>query len=177
MAFTLLLLAFPREARAEGKDKAGRWMANIRLGVAANLGDSFDGAGRRFYRRAQAVISPEIAVALDRGYHAYLGIIPQFQVGDSFTVINIPLTFQYDIELPVKGLFIYPKVNAGYSHWLEANGNYFVIEPQVGIKYQFHKNVHVGGEPLGFPIYIGERNGRSDVGGQYHFLGGIGFDW
>ena len=63
-ASVLLLLATPSTAHAEGKEKAGRWMANIRVGVAANLGESFDGAsfcGRRnyfCYRRTQFVISP-----------------------------------------------------------------------------------------------------------------------
>lgn len=176
VAFTLLLLALPSTAQAQGKDKDGRWMFNIRIGAAANLGrETFDDF--RFRKRAQFVISPEIAYALDREGNAYLGFIPMFQVGDNFTIFNIPLTFQYDIELPVKGLYIYPKVNAGYAHWLEEEGNYFMIEPAVGIKYQFHKNVHVGGEPLGFPFYIGERYGRSDFAAQYHFLAYIGFDF
>lgn len=178
VASTLFALATPSTAHAiEGKEKAGRWMFNIRIGAAANLG-----CGRYYrgycdgYRAAQFVLSPEVAVALDRGYHAYLGIIPQFQVGDRFTIINVPLTFQYDIELPVKGLYIYPKVNAGYSRHIESDGNYFMIEPAVGIKYQFHKNVHFGGEPLGFPMYIGEQRGVSDFAAQYHFLAYIGFD-
>ncbi|MBK6518871.1 MAG: hypothetical protein IPM79_13340 [Polyangiaceae bacterium] len=180
VASTLFALATPSTAHAiEGKEKAGRWMFNIRVGAAANLGcgryygDAYCGNG---YRRAQFVLSPEIAVGLDREYNAYLGIIPMFQVGDGFTIINVPLTFQYDIELPVKGLYIYPKVNAGYSRHIESDGNYFMLEPAVGIKYQFHKNVHFGGEPLGFPFYIGEQRGRSDFAAQYHFFAYIGFD-
>jgi hypothetical protein len=174
-----LLTMFPSTAFAQGKEKAGRWMFNIRLGAAANLGcGSFHCERGRFAynHSAQFVASPEVAVALDRGYHAYIGIIPMFQVGDDFTIINVPLTFQYDIELPVKGLYIYPKVNSGYSRWLEGDGNYFNIEPAVGVKYQFHRHVHAGAEPLGFMFYVGERNGRSDFNAQYHFLGHIGFD-
>src|SRR5688572_22477633 len=96
VAATLFALAVPSTAQAEGKEKAGRWMANIRVGVAANLGESFDGSrycGGRYYfcyRRTQFVISPEIAVALDRDYNAYLGFIPMFQVGDGFSIINLP---------------------------------------------------------------------------------------
>jgi len=180
----LAVLTAPATALADGKKKAGRWMFNIRIGAAANVGcGSFD-CGRgpgpgRFFHRAQFVASPEVAVALDRDYHAYLGIIPMFQVGDGFTIINVPLTFQYDIELPIKnfrGLYVYPKVNAGYARSFENDGNYFSLEPTVGVKYQFHEHVHVGAEPLGFIFYIGDQNGRSDFNCQYHFLGYIGFD-
>lgn len=174
----LLFVAFvslPGTAQAD--EKAGRWMFNFRVGAAANVGCASFHPCNTFSRRAQFVVSPEVAVALDRDYHAYLGIIPMFQVGDSFTIINVPLTFQYDIEIKkVEGLYVYPKVNAGYGAWLEADGNYFVIEPAVGIKYQFDKHVHVGGEPLGFMFYVGEQHGRSDFNVQYHFLGNIGFD-
>ena len=186
LAALLIALAVPSVARADGKEKAGPWMFNFRIGVAANVGcGSFDcgglrGPGRgRFLRRAQFVISPEIAYGLDSEYRAYLGIIPMFQVGDNFTIFNVPLTFQYDIELPIKnfrGLYVYPKVNAGYAHYLEGDGNYFSLEPTAGIKYQFHENVHVGGEPLSFLFLIGEQGGRSDFNAQYHFLAYIGFD-
>lgn len=172
-------MVFPRTAFAEGKDKAGRWMFNFRVGAAATLGRcDWDCGGRFGYRRAQFVISPEIAVALDRDYNAYLGLMPMFQINDNFTVINIPLTFQYDIEIKkVKGLYVYPKVTAGYSHWVEGEGNYFMTGVHGGVKYQFHEHVHAGGEPIGFTFYVGERNGRSDFNAQYHFLGHIGFDW
>ncbi len=174
-----VLCLLPSTAFAQGKEKAGRWMFNIRIGAAANVGAGSFGCARgaRFdYHCAQFVASPEIAVGLDSKYHAYLGIIPMFQVGDGFSIINVPLTFQYDIELPVKGLYIYPKVNSGYSRWLEPrDANYFNIEPAVGIKYQFHRHVHVGGEPLGFMFYVGDNNG-SDFNAQYHFLAYIGFD-
>ena len=156
----------PGEARAAGADKAGRVMINVKIGPAINIDDT----------RTQFALSPEFAVALDRKYNAYLGLGPQFQFGDYFTLINIPLFFEYDIELPVKGLFLYPKVNAGLSYWANtwrySEKAFFMLEPAFGVKYQFHKNVHVGGEPIGIPIYLGRI-----VAVQYHLFAYIGFDF
>lgn len=154
-----LLLAIPAEARAA--DKAGRISGTLKLGPALNVDDT----------RTQFSLSPEIAVALDRDYNAYLGLSGQFQFGDRFTTIAVPLFFQYDIELPVDGLFIYPKVNAGIWYWTQAERAAFLLEPVVGVKYQPHKNFHVGVEPIGFPLYLSEI-----FQAQYHLYVFGGFD-
>lgn len=157
----------PVEARAAGADKAGRVMINVKIGPAIALEND---------ARTQFALSPEFAVALDRKYNAYLGLGPQFQFGDYFTLINIPLFFEYDIELPVKGLFLYPKVNAGLSYWAYtwhySERAFFMLEPVFGVKYQFHKNVHVGGEPIGIPLYLGKV-----FAAQYHLFAYVGFDF
>lgn len=84
--------------------------------------------------------------------------------------------FQYDIELPVEGLYLYPKVNAGF--WYATSGFRgdgvpgFMLEPVFGIKYQAHKNFHVGGEPVAIPMYMGDRF----FSAQYHIYVFGGFD-
>ena len=158
LAFALLL-AIPRTAHAA--DTAGRVSGTLKIGPAVNIDDT----------EHQFSLSPEFAVALDKDYNAYLGVAGQFQFGDFFTTIAIPLFFQYDIELPVDGLFIFPKVNAGVWFVTRYDEAAFMLEPVLGIKYQAHKNFHVGAEPLGFPMYMG--NGFA---AQYHFYAFGGFD-
>jgi len=160
---TLLALAtFALEKAAEAADKAGRFSATLKIGPAINLDDT----------RTQFTLNPEIAVALDRDYNAYLGINPQFQFADNYTTINIPLTFQYDIELPVDGLYLYPKVSAGLSYILQLERAFFMLEPAFGVKYQAHKNFHVGLEPIAIPLYMGKI-----FAAQYHIFlcGGVDF--
>lgn len=155
-----LCLGLP--ATAHAADKAGRISGTLKLGPAVNIDDT----------RHQFSLSPEFAIALDRDYNAYIGVAGQFQFGDYFTSIAIPLFFQYDIELPVDGLFIFPKLNAGVWFLTQNDTAAFMLEPVVGIKYQAHKNFHVGAEPLGFPMYM---NGDG-FAAQYHFYAFGGFD-
>jgi hypothetical protein len=154
-------LSVPTTALA--KDKAGRFSGTLKIGPAIEIDDI----------ETQFSLSPEFAIALDRDYNAYLGLAGQFQFGDGWTSIAIPLFFQYDIELPVEGLYLYPKINAGF--WYLANPVEepgFMLEPVFGIKYQAHKNFHVGGEPLGIPMYMGD----GFFSAQYHFYVFGGFD-
>jgi hypothetical protein len=156
----LLALSVPIQAFAA--EKAGRFSGTLKIGPAIQIDDA----------PTQFSLSPEFGIALDRDYNAYLGLAGQFQFGDRFTTIAIPLFFQYDIELPVKGLYLYPKVNAGF--WYAATGDVpgFMLEPVFGVKYQAHKNFHVGGEPLGIPMYMGD----GFFSAQYHFYAFAGFD-
>ncbi|MFO0547150.1 MAG: hypothetical protein U0271_02115 [Polyangiaceae bacterium] len=150
-------------------------MFNVRLGAAATIDRDYLCDYNRGWRRGQFVLGLEAAYAVDGDKRAYLGIDPQFQFQDYCTTINLPLTFQYDIDLPVKGLYIYPKVNAGVSIWVQDYRRYdnvfFDLELAVGLKYQFHPNIHFGADPLGFVFYIGDT-----FAAQYHFFAYIGFD-
>lgn len=160
-SFTLAaMLALPSVAHAA--DKAGRISGTLKIGPALNIDDT----------ETQFSLSPEFGIALDKDYNAYLGIAGQFQFGDRFTTIAVPLYFQYDIELPVDGLFIYPKVNAGIWYHTQSETAGFMLEPAFGIKYQAHKNFHVGGEPIGIPMYMGE----GFFAAQYHLYILGGFD-
>lgn len=190
------LVALPDEALAVGENKAGPFMGNIKIGPAVGLDDDFGGRG--FYRgpgrgplygrATQFATELEIAYAVDRGNNAYIGFNPQFQVSDYFAVINLTATFQYDIQIvedKVKGLYLYPKINAGVG--IVPNGYgafsgrgfcsgcdaavFFDLQLEFGAKFNIYENFHVLAEPLSFPLYIGEQ-----FGAQYRFWFGCGFD-
>jgi hypothetical protein len=161
-AATLAALALLSVASsAEAADKAGRFSLTARVGPAIKLDDSF----------LQVAASPEFMVAVDNDYNAYLGVNPQFQYTADVLTINVPATFQYDIELPVDGFYIFPKLSGGLSNVLETGRPSGFIEPGFGLKYQVHEYVHVVLEPIGVPLYIGRY-----FAAQYHMFVGVGVD-
>lgn len=156
-------------------------MGNIKIAPAVGIDDDL----RRFGRghRTQFAMELEIAYAVDRDENAYLGFNPQFQVSDYFAIINLTGTFQYDIEIKkVRGLYLYPKVNAGVAIVPNARFGFcsgcddadvaFTLQPEFGVKFNFFKNFHALAEPLSFPLYIGEQ-----FSAQYRFWFGCGFDF
>ncbi len=196
-AFAALLVSAEARAAEVGENKAGPLMGNVKIGPAIGLDDDFGGRGfggpgpgpRGFgFRATQFALELEIAYAVDRGENAYIGFNPQFQVSDYFAVINLTGTFQYDIQIvenKVKGLYLYPKVNAGVGIVPNGYGSfsgrgfcsdcdaavYFDLQLEFGAKFNIWKNFHVLAEPLSFPLYIGEQ-----FGAQYRFFVGCGFD-
>ncbi len=161
-AATLLMIALLSVATpVRAADKAGRFSVTAKIGPAINLNDSF----------LQFAASPEFLVAVDSDYNAYLGVDPQFQYTADVLTINLPATFQYDIELPVDGLYVYPKLSGGLSYVVETGRPSGFVEPTFGIKYQAHEYVHVSLEPIGVPLYIGRY-----FAAQYHFFAGVGVD-
>ncbi len=195
-ALTFSSVAFAPDAFAAGvgENKAGPLMGNVKIGPAVGLDDDFGGRGSfgdfrgRYYRGTQFALELEIAYAVDSKERAYIGFNPQFQVSDYFAVINLTGTFQYDIQIiedKVKGLYLYPKVNAGvgivpndYGYFQGRGfcsscdaGVYFDLQLVFGAKFNIWENFHVLAEPLNFPLYIGEQ-----FGAQYRFFVGCGFD-
>lgn len=173
-----LVIGFATEAEAKvGEKKAGPLMGNFKLAPAVSFGD----VG---YLDTQFALQLEIAYAVDRKNAAYIGFNPQFQFAN-FTNINLTGTFQYDIELPVEGLYLYPKINAGLAIFPNSFAGYcgrfgcggrgasvaFALQPEFGVKYNIFKNFHVLGEPLSFPIYIARYTFA-----QWRFWLGVGFD-
>lgn len=179
-AAAVTALAGSAEAKV-GEEKAGPLMGNFKLAPAVSFGD----VG---YFGTQFAMELEIAYAVDSDNNAYLGFNPQFQFGGwSGATINLPFTFQYDIPIKsVKGLYLYPKINLGLA--IFTNGGYgycgrrgcyggnaeaaFTLQPEFGVKYNLFKNFHVLGEPLSFPIYIGDFGAFA----QWRFWMGCGFD-
>ncbi len=162
VAAALLALAVVSAAvRADAADKAGRFSITAKVGPAINLDDSF----------LQVSAIPEFMIAVDNDYNAYLGVDPQFQYTADVLTFNIPATFQYDIELPVDGLYVYPKLSGGVSYVLQTGRPSGFIEPGFGVKYQAHEYVHVNLEPIGVPLYIGRY-----FAAQFHMFVGVGVD-
>ncbi|MBL8740020.1 MAG: hypothetical protein JNK04_02965 [Myxococcales bacterium] len=157
----LTVAAFASPTRAHAAEKAGRFSITAKVGPAIKLDDSF----------LQVSASPEFKVAVDGDYNAYFGIAPQFQYTADVLTMNFPALFQYDIELPVDGLYLYPKLYGGLSYVLETGRPAGFIEPAIGLKYQAHEYVHVVLEPVGVPLYIGRY-----FAAQFHMFVGVGVD-
>jgi hypothetical protein len=75
----------------------------------------------------------------------YLGLTPQFGLFNLFS-LWVPLTVEYDIPLPPKGLYVYPRSEIGpgflwdfgYAHMSWSNG--------AGVKYHIHQHLQLGGD-------------------------------
>ncbi len=142
--------------------KGGDFQANFKLGPAIH-------ASRRA-PDTQFAMQLEISGAIV-GDDGYLGFAPQFQFGD-LALINLPISFQYDIKLPVKNLYIYPRIEAGLGMIPDADYYAFTLQPEFGAKYQFHENFHALVEPLSLPMYFGD-----PVFLQYRVYFGVGADF
>lgn len=143
-----LALCAAREARADDNQKSGPWMVNLKVG-----GGFFTNTGS----------AKEFVLEIDAGRAVigkagYVILAPHFQFGDS-TVVTIPAGFQYDFELPVKNLYVYPRAVFGYSY-LGGNGasvHSFSMTPAIGVKYVLlDGRLNVGAEPFNMPILFGE---------------------
>src|SRR5207248_1624772 len=93
----------------------------------------------------------------------YLVVAPQFQFLAGGGGFILPVGIQYDIALPVKGLYIYPRLLVGYGYFsvpfVDAFGlpqtltaSYGFLLPEVGIKYIFRGRWNFGGEVFSLPI-------------------------
>ena len=176
------LVAASSSAWALGEEKAGPFMANLKVGPAIGI-DSPPGV-------TQFAIELEAGIALDHEKNAYLTFTPQVELGSfcggfgglgcggrgSVSTIILPLGFQYDIELPVKHLFLYPKIDLGLGLFTGGGSAAasFVLQPAFGIKYQLLKHFHFGGEPFSLPLFIG--NSGDGFGAQYQIYVYAGVD-
>ncbi len=136
------------EARADDGQKSGPWMVNLKLG-----GGFFTNTGG----------AKEFVIELDAGRavvgnSGYVVFSPHFSFGD-YTVVTIPVGFQWDFEMPVKNLYVYPRAVLGYSylHVEGATVHSFSLAPAIGVKYVLAGGrVNVGLEPFNMPILFGE---------------------
>src|SRR5438105_15656164 len=105
----LLCLASAHEARAEfwrtQGTKPGPFMFNLKLGgafgvAAGNYTDTFVGGYNQFALQLEA----GFAVTPDR--NGYIVVPLQFQFSPTVISVYLPVGFQYDIKMPLKGLYI-----------------------------------------------------------------------
>ncbi len=146
----LAVLAFAPSASALDNlehDKAGPWAANLKLGPAIKASRT---------SLTQFAVQLEIARAIVEE-DGYLGFSPQIQFGD-YQLVTIPVSFQYDIHLPLENLYAYPRIQAGIAISPDAPASYvaFALQPEFGMKYQIQESFHVGLEPVSLPIYFGD---------------------
>lgn len=164
-------LAYAENAEAAGGRKPGPFMANLKIGPAINL-DTPPGAH-------QFALELEFGVALDHAHNLYLSFPPQFQFGSDVITINLPISIQYDVELPVRGLYLYPKFNLGGAIFTgsgvpSAQGA-LTIQPEFGLKYLIVDNFHIGFEPISLPMYLGNTHDAFGIQYRLFFYGGANF--
>lgn len=175
LALFLSSLSAPALARRPGGGaKAGPLMLNLKIGPAIELKNL----------PTQVALELDFGVALTGDRALYLVLAPQFHLANNLSTIMVPLGIQYDIALPVPGLYLYPRVSMGYAASIYDYGcilNYCASRtfhrgfalPEIGIKYVFRGRGNIGFEPFSMPIFFDE----DWVGLQYRllFYGGVNF--
>ena len=128
-------------------DKSGRFMFNFKIGPAFGV-----------YSAGHAG-----TIVLDFGWsvlpnkNAYLLIPLQFQFAQGFGSVIIPVGFQYDFQMPVKNLFIYPRLSIGYAAFFGGGATVHTgtFIPEFGAKYVFRGRWNFGAELFSLPIFFG----------------------
>lgn len=128
-------------------DKAGRFMFNFKIGPAFGV-----------YSAGHSG-----AIVLDFGWsvlpnkNAYLLIPLQFQFAQGVGSVIIPVGFQYDFQMPLKNLFIYPRLSIGYAAFFGGGATVHTgtFIPEFGAKYVFRGRWNFGAELFSLPIFFG----------------------
>jgi hypothetical protein len=158
--------------------KSGPIMLNLKMGGA--FGAYYYGP----YLGHYFVLQTEVGFAVTRDRNGYLILPLTFELAPGAATIMIPFGFQYDIPLPVPGLYLTPRISAGfaatvldryyaYYGYYGATSLSGVFIPEFGIKYILKGRLNFGAEPFSLPILF---NGNG-VSLQYRVLiyGGINF--
>jgi hypothetical protein len=130
---------------ASDPGKTGPVMLNLKVGPAFGLNAA----------TVQFALQLDAGFAVDAARRAYILVPIQFQITGGYSAIMIPVGFQYDFPLPVKGLYIYPRAFIGYSPLVAAGlptVHAGVIGAEVGIKYVLNRRWNFGFEPFSLPI-------------------------
>lgn len=157
---------------AAAADKAGRFMANLKLGPAFLAYPTFSSG----VTLVQAALIAELGFAVTPDRNGYLLFPLAFQLSPGSSLITIPVGFQYDVRLPVRGLYLTPRGIVGYTAAI-ASGSFCsstnpgsctsstfvshlgVVIPEIGVKYIIKGRFNVGFDPFSLPIYFGGNNG------------------
>ncbi len=133
-------------------DKAGPFMFNIKIGPAFCLYPS--GCAH------QGSIVLDLGAALTRNRNGYLVLPVQFQFLPGASAIIVPVGFQYDVRLPLRGLYIYPRIVVGYAALLtdgqpgtpQTVVHSGALIPEFGVKYILNGRWNFGGEIFSLPL-------------------------
>ncbi|HEX2574508.1 MAG TPA: hypothetical protein VH877_33485 [Polyangia bacterium] len=149
---------------ANDPGKTGPVMLNLKVGGAFGLNASVN----------QFALQLDAGFAVDRARRAYIVVPIQFQFSAGTTIIMIPVGFQYDFPLPVKGLYIYPRAMLGYAPIVGTGGGVVhagVFAPEVGIKYVLNQRWNFGFEPFSLPVLFNQ--GGTLVFYRFLFYAGV----
>jgi hypothetical protein len=154
------------------RPRPGPFLVDIKVGPSV----AFD------YGDVGFVVQPEIGYAVRRGNCAhpgagevYLVVTPEIKIAGTHEMV-LPIGAQYDIPLPIEGLFAYPRMTIGLGVALDredGEDDAVVVSHGFGAKYQFNDLVHAAFEPLVLPLYMSGRG----VSVEYRSLavGGLNF--
>lgn len=163
---------------SDNEDKEGRFMLNVRGGVAIGIVN----AERDL--KTLGMVGIDFGVAISPRYNAYIVLTPQVDLRPNIYNVMLPVGFQYDIRL-ARGLYLYPRISLGYSAFISTAsldiGSLHFSEnqvthagvgiPELGLKYIVNGRFNIGIEPLSIPIVFT----RDDYAAWYRanlFLGG-----
>lgn len=134
-------------------NKAGRFMANLKIGPAIC---------------AYTCTSHEGALVVDLGWsvlpnrNAYVIIPLQFQFSTTTAAVIAPFGFQYDLAIPrVPGLYFYPRLSLGYAALLDSSTGVTttthagILLPELGAKFILRGRFNFGGEFFSLPVIFG----------------------
>lgn len=156
-------------------NKAGRFMANLKIGPAIC---------------AYTCASHEGALVVDLGWsvlpnrNAYVVIPLQFQFSTTTTAVMVPFGFQYDLAISrVPGLYFYPRLSVGYAALLDSSTGVTttthagILLPELGAKFIMRGRFNFGGEFFSLPVIFGRGTFGSFVDVFYRILvyAGINF--
>jgi len=153
--------------RAYGK--AGGFMLNFRLGYVAPLtigAPTGSGSGSTaFDYPAQGMLGVEFGFSIQQQRKLYLVVPLSFQFQGITAQILLPFGFQYDIALPIRNLYVVPRMTLGYVAQVisinlgsvgggstTAVGHAGLINPEIGIKYVLRDRLNLGMDLLSIPI-------------------------
>lgn len=158
-------------------DKAGRFMANLKIGPAPCLTSTEPICPH------QGALAVEVGVSILPNKNAYLLLPLQFQFDTSGSAIIVPLGFQYDFAVSrLPGFYLYPRLSIGYA-FLSSLGasakavHAGMIVPEFGLKYVISGRFNVGGELLSLPILFGKTPIGSFANLSYRILLSFGVNF
>ena len=135
-------------------EKAGPFMFNVKIGPAFCLFPN--GCAH------QGALVLDLGAALTRNRNGYLLLPVQFQFLPGASAIIVPVGFQYDVRVPFRGVYFYPRIMAGYAALLTDNSpgtpqtvvHSGVLIPELGVKYILNGRWNFGGEFFSLPFFF-----------------------
>ena len=144
-------------AAEKARAKAGRFMLNLKIGPAPCIYPS----GCNTHQGALAL---DLGYAISADRNAYVVLPIQLQFQQNFTGIIVPVGFQYDIPLPPKGLYLYPRLLFGYAAGVTTGpsgtpnqvqtAHKGFLAPEMGLKYVLNGRFNFGGEFFSLPLFF-----------------------
>ncbi|MCU1280753.1 MAG: hypothetical protein JWM53_4299 [bacterium] len=151
--------------RGPSTDKSGPMMFNVKAGPAIGLKDT-GGTGRPAFSTAAVAVEMGFAVTPDR--RGYIVVAPQVQPGVWYAAYMLPVGFQYDFKLSLRGPYLTARLSGGYAlvePYLQSRLlNFGFVLPELGIKHVIRKRWNLGFDFFSLPIGFGrDDNGVSIV--------------